>query len=293
MDYGRVQRTLFIILILNLIVAGLKAVFGLLAGSVSMVADAFHSTLDSASNIIGLVSTQIAKQPPDGRHPYGHGKFETFGTLLIGGILLVTAAWILYEGANRLLTSSAPSITLLTVAVLVATIGINIIITRYERRVGEDIGSQILIADSEHTKSDVLVSLSVLAGFGAVSLGFPAADPLIAFGIAAVIGRMGIRIIREAGDVLTDAVIVDCEDQITRIMHQIPGVRGYHKFRCRGKPGELFADIHIFVDPAITVGEGHEIAEEARVMILDDIEGMADIVVHVDPYTGKEEAGAL
>lgn len=289
MEYDRVQRTLLVILFLNIIVAGLKAVFGFLAGSVSMVADAFHSTLDSASNIIGLVSTQMAKQPPDGRHPYGHGKFETFGTLLIGAILLVTAAWILYEGANRLLGGIAPSISLLTVAVLVTTIGINIVVTRYERRTGEELGSQILIADSEHTKSDVYVSLSVLLGFGAVSLGFPAADPLIAFGIAMVIGRMGLHIIRDAGDVLTDAAIVDCEGQIAGIIRTTPGVRGYHKFRCRGKPGELFADIHIFVDPDITVGEGHAIAERARVLILTDVEGMEDIVVHIDPYSGEEE----
>lgn len=289
MDYERVQRTLTLILILNITVAVAKAVFGLIAGSVSMVADALHSTFDSLSNIVGLISTHIAKQPPDKAHPYGHGRFETFGTLVIGGMLLLTAYWIISEGISRLNSAAIPAITELTVIVLILTIIVNILVAWYERKVGIELNSQILIADSEHTKSDIFVSLSVLAGFGAVRLGYPEADPLIAFGIGLIIGKMGLAIIKGAGDVLTDAAVIDCEDEIRRTLEKIEGVRGYHKFRCRGKPQELFADIHVLVDPEISVRDGHDVAEEVRQRLLIEVEGMQDIVVHIDPWNASGE----
>ncbi|MDD4256172.1 MAG: cation diffusion facilitator family transporter [Methanofollis sp.] len=283
MEYDRVRRTLWVILILNVIVAVAKAVFGLMAGSMSMVADALHSSFDSASNIIGLAATGIAARPPDRDHPYGHAKFETFGTLLVGGMLLLTAYWVISEGVVRLTTGAVPHITALTVGVMVATTVINIFVALYERRVGEELRSSFLIADSEHTKSDVFVSLSVLLGFAVVYLGYPLADPLIALAIGALIGRMGLSIIREAGMVLTDAATVQCEENVREIVARIRGVLGSHEFRCRGAPGEMMADIHITVDPGMTVEEAHGIAEEVEAAITEGVPGMKEVVVHIEP----------
>ncbi|WP_067046668.1 cation diffusion facilitator family transporter [Methanofollis ethanolicus] len=283
MEYDRVRRTLWLILALNIIVAVAKAVFGLMAGSMSMVADALHSSFDSASNIIGLAATGIAARPPDRDHPYGHAKFETFGTLLVGGMLLLTAYWVISEGVVRLTTGTVPHITALTVGVMVATTVINIFVAVYERRVGEELGSNFLIADSEHTKSDVFVSLSVLGGFVVVYLGYPLADPFIALAIGALIGRMGLSIIREAGMVLTDAATVQCEENVREIVAAIPGVLGSHEFRCRGAPGEMMADIHITVDPGMTVEEAHRIAEEAEAAIRGGVPGMKEVIVHIEP----------
>ncbi len=283
MRYDRVQRTLVLVLILNLIVAAAKAIFGLMAGSVSMVADSLHSLFDSLSNIVGIVSTHIARQPPDHSHPYGHGKFETVGTLIIGAMLLLSAYWIISEGASRLFSRETPAITGITVGVMVITLLINIFVSTYERRMGKALKSQILIADARHTTSDIFVSLSVLGGFAAVWLGYPLADPLIAFGIAILIARMGLMILKDAGNVLTDAVVVDCEDQVAKVVSSVVGVKGYHDFRCRGKPQELFADIHITVDPQLSVVEGHAIAEEVLARIRAEVEGIEDVVVHVDP----------
>jgi cation diffusion facilitator family transporter len=283
MPYHRVQRTLLLILVLNLTVTLIKGIFGIMAGSMSLVADALHSVFDSVSNIVGIASTEIAKQPPDRRHPYGHGRFETIGTLVIGAMLILSAYWIITEGASRLLTGSAPHITEVTVAALILTILINIFVAWYERRQGQLLGSDILIADSEHTKSDIYVSLSVLGGFVFISMGYPEADPILAFVIGAVIGKMGLSIIRHSGDVLTDGVTVDLEDEVAEIIRETEGVEGYHQFRCRGKPRELFADIHITVSPTLSVVEGHEIADRVRDRILAQVKEISDIVVHVDP----------
>ncbi len=283
MDYGRVIRTLSFILVLNLVVALLKGIFGILAGSISMVADAFHSLSDTLSNVVGILSIFLAKKPADPEHPYGHGRYETLGTLLIGGLITTTSLWIIYEGYQRLITSSVPSITGITTGVLCATITINVLVYRYEEGVGRELGSAILIADAAHTKSDVFVSLSVLAGFGAVKLGFPQVDPLIAFGIGVLIGKIGLGIIKDSALVLTDASVSGCEDEVKRIVSGVRGVRGCHNLRCRGKPGEIYGDIHVTVDPGMTVADAHHIATEVNAEVIAKISGMKEIVVHLEP----------
>ena len=216
MQGDRVQRVFVIVLILNVAVAVVKAVFGVMAGSVSMVADALHSGFDSFSNVVGIVAMHLAGKPPDPEHPYGHGKIETLGTLVIGAMLLLTAAGILLEGYGRLITPVTPEITPITVGVMVGTLITNIIVSTYERRKGEEYQSQILIADSLHTRSDVFVSTAVLGGFLAIRLGYPAADPIIALGIGLLIARMGVGILYGAAEVLIDSMNLPCDPALVR-----------------------------------------------------------------------------
>lgn len=284
MQGKRVRRIFLIVLALNLVVALAKAVFGFLAGSVSMVADAFHSGFDSLSNVIGIVALYFAAKPPDPEHPYGHGKIETLGTLVIGAMLLLTAGGILYEGYQRLVEAVAPEITAVTVAVMVGTVIINLAVSTYERRKGEEYRSQILVADSQHTKSDVFVSLAVLAGFLAVGLGFPQADPVIAFAIGLLIARMGIGVLYDAARVLADTMDLPCDPAlIEAVVMDTPGVAGYHDFRCRGKPDEILADIHITVDPALPVSRAHEISDEVERRLKETVPGLAEVVIHIEP----------
>lgn len=279
------KRVLLFILALNILVALAKGAFGLLAGSVSMVADAFHSSFDSISNIVGIVAITVASRPPDWAHPYGHGKFETLGTLVIGAMLLLTASWIVLEGCQRLVNPVPPDITGVTIAVMLATLAINLAVSRYERRKGEELQSQILVADAAHTRSDIFVSISVLGGFAAVRLGFPQADPLIAFAIAVLIARMGVAILYDAGQILADSMIhlpCDVED-VRRIVTGIPGVRDCHRFRCRGKPGDLYADLHITVDPRLSVDAAHNLSTDVERRLKERIAGMKEVVVHIEP----------
>ncbi|HOC84660.1 MAG TPA: cation diffusion facilitator family transporter [Methanoculleus sp.] len=278
------QRVFVIVLILNVAVAVVKAVFGVMAGSVSMVADALHSGFDSFSNVVGIVAMHLAGKPPDPEHPYGHGKIETLGTLVIGAMLLLTAAGILLEGYGRLITPVTPEITPITVGVMVGTLITNIIVSTYERRKGEEYQSQILIADSLHTRSDVFVSTAVLGGFLAIRLGYPAADPIIALGIGLLIARMGIGILYGAAEVLIDSMNLPCDPALVRaVVMDTPGVAGYHDFRCRGKPGEIFADIHVTVDPALSIARAHAISEEVEQRLKETVPGLAEVVVHIEP----------
>ncbi|HQC34881.1 MAG TPA: cation diffusion facilitator family transporter [Methanoculleus sp.] len=284
MQGDRVQRVFVIVLILNVAVAVVKAVFGVMAGSVSMVADALHSGFDSFSNVVGIVAMHLAGKPPDPEHPYGHGKIETLGTLVIGAMLLLTTAGILLEGYGRLITPITPDITLITVGVMVGTLITNIIVSTYERRKGEEYQSQILIADSLHTRSDVFVSTAVLGGFLAIRLGYPAADPIIALGIGLLIARMGVGILYGAAEVLIDSMNLPCDPALVRaVVMDTPGVAGYHDFRCRGKPGEIFADIHVTVDPALSIARAHAISEEVEQRLKETVPGLAEVVVHIEP----------
>ena len=284
MQGDRVQRVFVIVLILNVAVAVVKAVFGVMAGSVSMVADALHSGFDSFSNVVGIVAMHLAGKPPDPEHPYGHGKIETPGTLVIGAMLLPTAAGILLEGYGRLITPITPEITPITVGVMVGTLITNIIVSTYERRKGEEYQSQILIADSLHTRSDVFVSTAVLGGFLAIRLGYPAADPIIALGIGLLIARMGVGILYGAAEVLIDSMNLPCDPALVRaVVMDTPGVAGYHDFRCRGKPGEIFADIHVTVDPALSIARAHAISEEVEQRLKETVPGLAEVVVHIEP----------
>lgn len=279
-----VRRTLLLIFALNVTVALLKAAFGLLAGSVSMVADALHSAFDSSSNVVGIVAVTVARMPPDERHQYGHGKFETLGTLVIGAMLLLTAYWIISEGYTRLVNPVAPGITPVTVGVMLATLLVNIGVSRYERRKGDEYASEILLADAAHTRSDVYVSISVLAGFLAVRLGYPLADPIIAFAIGALILRMGLTILYNATQILSDAANLPCDpEDVHQIVRSIPGIRDCHTFRCRGKPGEVFADIHITVDPQLPVDAAHALTVEVERRLTEEVSGLREVVVHVEP----------
>ncbi|GAB7016361.1 cation diffusion facilitator family transporter [Methanogenium cariaci] len=287
MNYPRVRRTLILTFFLNLCVSLAKGIVGALAGSVSMVADAVHSLFDSVSNIVGLISIYVADAPPDPRHQYGHGKFETIGTMVVGTLLLITAVVVGYEGFGRFFSGAVPDIQPLTVAVMVVTIGVNITITLYERRVGREENSSFLLADSQHTASDILVSLSVLGGFAFVCLGYPVADAIIALGIAVLIAKMGMEILYNALEVLADASAPMDYDRIDVIMQTTAGVYSYHDFRCRGKPGEIFCDLHVVVDPEITVREAHLIGNRVRDRMKAEVEGVVDVMVHIDPFFGN------
>src|SRR5262249_11735836 len=169
-----VRRVLIVTLALNVMVVVGKLVAGLLADSLSVVSDAIHSSVDSLNNIVGLAVMKYATAEPDEGHPYGHAKFETLAAFAIAGFLFVTCYQIALSAIKRIIAhdTPAPEITALTIGVMVGTIICNIIVTVYERREGRRLQSAFLIADSEHTRSDVMVSCSVLTGLILIRSGY-------------------------------------------------------------------------------------------------------------------------
>ncbi len=284
-----VRRTLAVTLALNLAVAGAKLAVGAAIQSISMIADGFHSLTDSASNVVGLIGISLAARPPDEDHPYGHWKFETLAALLMGGLLAMTAWEILRSCFNRLLGGGAPEVGPLAVAVMVATMLINIAVTLYEQRQGRRLGSELLLADAAHTRSDVFVSLSVLASLAAVRLGYPRVDVFVAVVITAVIARAALQILRRSTVRLTDAAVVPA-GEVRAVAMAVDGVRGVHKIRTRVAPGGGHADLHVQVRPDLRLDEAHAIGHRVADRLEQEL-GLADVVTHVEPW-GKPSRGA-
>src|SRR5438309_2801833 len=196
---GRETRfILWVILGLNWAVAAAKLGYGLLTGAVSMQADGIHSSFDGMSNVIGLIGLWVAAHPPDARYPYGHQKYETFAAAGIGLLLFGTCLYILYSSYLHWRESVVPEVTGLSFGIMLGTMAVNWGVMTWEHRRGKILQSEILVADSLHTASDILSSLAVLIGLAAVAAGHPLLDPIAGVVIAGFIGRTGLLVLREA-----------------------------------------------------------------------------------------------
>ena len=276
-----VNQVLWRVLFLNLIVAVAKILTGLLTGAISILADGFHSAMDASSNIIGLIGSTIASRPPDHDHPYGHQKYETFATLGIGLLLLLTSWNVLQSVFERFMQGGAPQVTALSFGVMIITIVFNILVVAYEKHEGNRLKSSLLLADAAHTKSDIYVSLSVLASLVAVTLGWLWMDAAVALIIVVVIGHTGLKIVRRASEELADSAVVDIA-QVEKIVLAIDGVESCHKIRSRGPEQATHLDLHIQVDGHMPLQEAHLIGHIAQDRLQDTL-NVADVLVHVEP----------
>ncbi|MCH9647538.1 MAG: cation diffusion facilitator family transporter [Deltaproteobacteria bacterium] len=278
----QVERTLKVVLVLNLLVAGTKLLLGLRIRSISMVADGFHSLIDTASNVVGLVGIAMAAQPPDEDHPYGHWKFETLAGLFIGGLLAMTAWEVLRSCFDRLLSGSVPEVSPASLVVMGVTVVINLAVSTYERRKGELLRSDILTADAVHTRSDVYVSLAVIGSLLAAQAGYPQLDLLAALVITGVIAHSAYLILKQNAGRLTDPALYPAEE-IEELALTVPGVEGVHKVRTRhGREGG-YADLHIQVRADLPIAEAHAIGHRVTDLLRQEY-GLHDVITHVEPH---------
>jgi len=274
-----VRAILWRVLLLNLAIAVIKLGIGSVTGALSMVADGIHSAIDTTANLIGIIGTAIAGQPADADHPYGHRRFETLATLSIGALLLVACWEILKEAIGKLLTHSLTIVTVPSVAVMVVSMLINIATTTYSRFNGKRLNSAILLAGADESRSDLLISFSVLVGLGATALGYPLIDPLIALVMVVVIGHTAYQILRKTAMVLTDSVALN-PAQIEAIVAPVAGVERVIRVRSRGPSDAIFADIDIQIDPATTADHAGAIEGEIEARLRAALVGVAEVAVH-------------
>jgi cation diffusion facilitator family transporter len=283
-----VNRVLWVVLGLNLGVAALKLVFGFLTGALSMIADGFHSSLDASSNVVGLAGSWLARRAPDPGHPYGHRKFEALAALFISLFLFLACYEILTSLLGRLHGTHEIEATPYAFLVMFATIAINSGITRYEARAATRLQSMILAADAKHTRSDVFVSLGVIASLLAARLGFPMLDSVVAVVIVAFIAYSGYQIVRDSFTVLADGRAVDPE-HVTRIAVGVEGVSSVHRVRSRGLLDDIHIDLHVHVPPQMSVSQAHALMHEISRRIRAEIVGVTDVVIHVEPDDVHDE----
>ncbi len=275
-----VRRVLWITLLLNLAVSAGKVLVGNLSGSLAMVADGYHSLVDGSNNVIGLVVASFAYAPADRGHPYGHRKFETAATVVIAGALMLLAFEV-GKGAVAG-TRAAPAIGVLNWAVMIATLGVNFFVTWYESREGRRLGSAFLVADATHTRSDLLVSLGVIATFAAAQVGLAWADRVVALAIAAVIAWQGLQILLGAFHVLTDRAPIPPE-ALGPLLAAIPEVKAFRDIRTRGSGEAVFVDLTAHVDGDLTLRAAHDVADRIEEALMRAHPEIVDVVVHLEP----------
>lgn len=282
-----VRKVFIITLLLNLFVMVLKAIVGILTGSLSLLADALHSVTDSASNVLVLITTHFSSPEPDREHPYGHQKFEAVGALGIATFLGIACFEILQGAVERILKGSGQPVKIVEseLWLLLLVLGINIFVAYYERAVGKRIGSPILIADAKHTMSDVWVTISVMAGLIGVWMGYQWLDVVLAFPVALLVFWSGWSVFNENLPYLVDRMAI-APEVIHELALSVPGVTNCHDIASRGVIGrQVFIEMHLIVN-AHDVETAHRITEEVERKLEERLNPVR-ILIHVEPPAYK------
>lgn len=280
----RIQRVLTIALVGNMSSAIIKMVFGLLANSIAMLADAVHSMFDSVSSVIGIYGNKISAKPPDIEHPYGHSKFEHIAALGITVMMFVACFNIMHEAIERAIANVIPSITLYSFACILASLSISLLISIYERKVGRSTSSMILLADSSHSLTDVLASLVVIAGFFGTNMGFSYADCLAATVVCLLIAYIGFSLFKGAASILVDrGVTLDTLMKVKATVNGLSEEVECHNVRGKMVGGKIYLDMHITVKGDLSVEQSHRITEVIEKRLKQVVKGTEEVIIHVEP----------
>jgi cation diffusion facilitator family transporter len=280
--YSQVSRVLVRTFALNLIVALAKIVFGYATGAVCIASDGFHSLTDSASNVTALVGIRMARQPPDEDHAYGHRKFETLAAGAIFFFLLLVLVEVVRTAVGRLEQGGTPEVTTTSFLLMIGTLAINIGVVAYESAAARRLKSELLLADSHHTRSDVYTSLSVIAALVGVKLGYPIFDPIAALLVAVFIGWSGWQIARETSRVLSDATVLD-EGDVWKVVLSVAGVLGCHQIRTRGSEDHAILDLHVWAPRDMRLDDAHALSHVVKDRLLEKYPQLADVIIHIEP----------
>ena len=269
----------------NLALAIAKVLTGWLGHSHALIADGVHSLSDLFSDALVWAAGRKASQAPDLHHPYGHGRYETLATLVLGVFLLLVALGLGWDAIERLFTPErllqpAP----LTLVVAAASILVKEWLYWYTLRYARRVGSDMLRANAWHHRSDAVSSVVVLIGIGGTLAGLPYLDAVASVIVAVMIARIAWELGWEATRELVDTGLD--EERLTaihRIIRDIGGVRDVHMLRTRTHGGQASADVHVLVDPFVSVSEGHAISVLVEQRLKREIDEMTDVTVHIDP----------
>jgi len=277
-----IRRVFLGLLAANLVVVGVKAAIGLRTGSLAVLGDAVHSSVDAINNIVFMVLMRVAGRGPDEDHPYGHTKFEVLGAIGIV-IFLSVASFELLKGAvdGLMHVAAPPTFSDTAIALIAGTLAINIWVAWYEARKGRQYHSDLLLADAAHTRADVFITVGVLAGAALSRRGIPYVDPAVAIIVTVLIARMGWEIVQRALPTLVDQVAREPES-IRRSAQAIAGVESAYAIRSRSAAGVVFAELTIGVHGALPVDRAHAIADAVEQQLKRDLQ-LDEVVVHVEP----------
>ncbi|WP_286237690.1 cation diffusion facilitator family transporter [Neptuniibacter halophilus] len=270
---------------LDLFLGLLKIGIGIIAHSSALIADGIHSLSDLVTDFMVVLILRISGKGPDQNHPWGHGHFETLGTALLGSLLVAIAGAIAYHSLYNLLTQThfqMPEWPALLAA------GVSILgkewIYRFTLRIGREIGSDLLIANAWHSRSDALSSIVVFFGVAGAMAGLLWLDAVAAIAVALLVAKIGWDLTWNSLRQLVDTALPEEQVQAYRQqLLQIHGVRAVHDFKTRTMGNQKLLEMHIQVAPQLSASEGHFIGEQAC-RRLREFDQIGHIIYHIDTY---------
>ena len=278
--------------LVNALLAAFKLVAGIAGRSAALVADAAHSLSDLATDAAVVLFVRVSSRPPDEDHDFGHGKFETFATFLISLALFGVAAGIFRDGVVRALRALRDPASIprpATVALVAAAVSVAVkeILYRITRREGERLNAPAVVANAWHHRSDALSSIGTLVGVGgAMALG-PAAvvlDPVAAIAVSVLVAVSAWELAAPAvGELLEKSLPAATEAELMRLVAEDPAVRDPHNLRTRRIGAGIAVEVHVRVDPDLSVRESHAIAQGIEDRIRARHGSWAHVIVHVEP----------
>jgi len=289
-ERGRETRKVALVTgLVNLLLSIAQVAVGILANSAALIADGVHSASDLLSDVLVWFAARHAAQAPDEDHPYGHGRFETAATLGLGILLVVVAAGIVWNGIERLFEPDRPMPG--QIALVVAAIGIAAkeSLYWYTIAVARRLKSDMLRANAWHHRSDAISSVVVLIGVGGALLGYVYLDAIAAIVVGLMVIRIGWDLGFAAMMELVDTALDEQQvNEAKRVIMAIDGVRSVHMLRTRRHGAEASADVHVQVPPRISVSEGHMISQTVEDRLIDKVESITDVTVHIDPEDDED-----
>lgn len=288
---SEIYRTTIVGAIANIILFVLKFAAGILGRSSAMLADAVHSLSDLITDFIVLVFVRISSKPQDRKHEYGHGKYETLATTIIGTFLLCVGLGIMWESGAKIWqfangqTLEQPGVLAFWAAIV--SIAVKELLFHYTRRTGERNNSKAVIANAWHHRSDALSSIGTALGIGgAVLMGekWAVLDPLAALAVSFLIIHAAIgQVIPSLGELLEDSLPEETKQEITNAILSVRGVSDPHNMHTRKIGNRCAIDVHVRMDGNISLNKAHEMTTEVEHRIKDVTGRDSFVMVHVEP----------
>lgn len=282
----QVKSVTYVGIAVNSALAAVKVVVGLLAGSLALVADGIHSLSDLVTDATVLVGIFVSSKKADVKHPYGHGRAETFAGLFIALVLMFVGGTMIYYATVAIAKDEMTQPHFVVLIVALASIFSKEWVYRITQKVARESHSTSLYANAWHHRSDALSSVAVVVGFIALEVGFGHGDQVAAIAVGLMVIYVGVHII---GDVFRELVegAADSETikQIEQIIDANADVRHWHKLRSRTVGREVFLDVHILVDPELNVAGAHRISENLEKSLEEQVSRPVNITVHIEPDT--------
>jgi len=270
----------------NVVLFVIKLVVGLLAGSAGLIADGIHSASDMATDLAVLGGMHLARRKADTAHPYGHGRFETLAGGIVAGTLILVGAFLAWEGIVALYRGEHSFPGGGVIAVALVSIVVKEWMYRRTARVAREVGSAALQANAWHHRSDALSSIAVLAGGIGGLLGFGYADQLAGLIVGLLVVAAGARTLAQVLHEITEGGLSGTEiAEIADAISQVEGTREWHHLRTRLVGRETFVDVHVLVDPDLTLLEGHRISMQVEEVLQAACKRPVNVMVHIEPDT--------